>query len=658
MQAQRGASGPAPATAEAEGEPPPAVTPLPMKQMAALTVVLLTESIGGTMLLPFVPRLIADLLSITVEEAGYYSGILVGLFMLGQVVSSKLWGFVSDRYGRKLPLATGLLAGAVAMFFFGYTRSFVACCVLRFLHGIFNGNVLVAKTMIADITDRTNQAKGFALLSITFGVGSLFGPFIGGFLYNPSSKTYLAWLAGGSLRDFFDTYPAFLPSLVICLYTLVSLAACVVVLKESNTHRIRFRDTLLGRTLQQWRGRLAAPSSPAHRGGDVVIVPGVELGSPKATADGAPDAAATPAAAPRYTLTYMGAMRIVALRNITMFYMLLSASDMTFAEILPLWGNAQRRYSGMGLTENTVAVLLLSYSIPSVIANLYFHHVCVCFDNRYIVFLRSALAVYTACTLAIPLGSQMRLTAGYLYVMLLGMGRQIGLSWGYSLIHMLTATTAPVGCVGAAYGISQSMAAATRCVVPFVVAPLFAWSLREGHVFPFNYYLVFLVSAVPTATAVCMSFYFDITRSEDSAESEDSAGEADVVVHDGAKATVLPSHRPPCSGADGGERERVDRDSAYASLVASFCSNPLHDAYVDVSEMERENTLLARERQHRCAAAVAAPVAIATVSAPRTPVVSPRAPLMAEQRRCVVAVDEEELLPPLPPLPPLAPPPR
>lgn len=97
---------------------PPPVTPLPRKQTLALTVVLLSESISFTIVLPFVPRLVAYLMDTTVEEAGYYTGILVGLFMMGQVASCKLWGYVSDTYGRKMPLNVGLVASALAMFFF------------------------------------------------------------------------------------------------------------------------------------------------------------------------------------------------------------------------------------------------------------------------------------------------------------------------------------------------------------------------------------------------------------------------------------------------------------------------------------------------------------------------------------------------------------
>lgn len=606
---------------------PPHVTPLPRKQMTVLAVVLMTESVCGTMLLPFVPRLIAYLKHITVEEAGYYTGILVGLFMLGQVVSSKLWGYMSDTYGRKVPLTTGLLAGAFAMLFFGYTRSFIVCCVLRFLHGFFNGNTLVAKTMIADITDRTNEAQGFALVSITWGVGTLFGPFIGGFLYNPSAKSYLQWLAGGSLRSFFEAHTAFLPSFTIFLYTMVALLLCVFLLRETNMRRKHFNDTKLGRWVNTARSVSGADATAVAAENVVVLTedqtaPGVDAKKPSnidslhdqgdgaAAAMTAPIrnevgdvAAPVPVPAPppvlRHKLSYMQAMRIGALRNVTVFYMLLSASDMTYGEILPLWGNAESGVGGMGLTENAVATLMLSYSIPSIIANLHFHRVCRFFRNEYIIFWRYSLAVYTIATLIIPGGSKMG-GGGYYYVMFLGMARQVGLSWCYSLIHMLTAKAAPLGCVGAAYGISQSCAAATRCAVPFIVAPLFAWTLREGRTFPFDYYLVFLISAIPAATSVLMSFYVQITRGEACVLDFEDVEASENDLYDPRD----PHDRGSTAGDhDGDSSGNEDRGSMYMSSVSSFCTNPLHDTYVNMSELERTNAEVVQDmmRHHQSA---------------------------------------------------------
>ncbi|RNC30150.1 putative transporter, partial [Trypanosoma cruzi] len=168
-------------------------TPLPLKQMFALAVVLLNESFSSTMLLPYVGLLIAHLRNRPAEESGYLSGLMIGVFMFGQVVSGKYWGYLSDKYGRRAPLLVGLLSSGFMMLGFGLGKTVWMCILFRFLHGLFNGNVLVAKTVLADILDETNQAKGFTLVSLTYGFGTLIGPAVGGVLYDPANSNMMQW---------------------------------------------------------------------------------------------------------------------------------------------------------------------------------------------------------------------------------------------------------------------------------------------------------------------------------------------------------------------------------------------------------------------------------------------------------------------------------
>lgn len=111
--------------------------------------------------------------------------------MLGQVISARTWGWISDQYGRRFPLISGLFVSGVIMLIFGFSSSVLMCGICRFFHGLFNGNILVAKTMMADITDKSNQAKGFSFLSLCSGIGFLIGPALGGMLYDPANSSSL-----------------------------------------------------------------------------------------------------------------------------------------------------------------------------------------------------------------------------------------------------------------------------------------------------------------------------------------------------------------------------------------------------------------------------------------------------------------------------------
>ncbi|TPP44550.1 Major Facilitator Superfamily protein [Leishmania donovani] len=208
-------------------------TPLPMNQLIPMTFVLLNESMCSTMLLPFVGLLVAHLKGVSVDEAGYNSGMLIGVFMLGQVLSARMWGWMSDKYGRRFPIISGLFTSGLMMLGFGLSTTVWMCAFFRFMHGLFNGNILVAKTMMADITDKTNAAKGFAFVSLCYGIGVLIGPTLGGMLYDPANSSALRW-AHISKDSIFSRKPALLPSLVIFFYTNLGMLICTFFVMESN----------------------------------------------------------------------------------------------------------------------------------------------------------------------------------------------------------------------------------------------------------------------------------------------------------------------------------------------------------------------------------------------------------------------------------------
>lgn len=45
----------------------------------------------------------------------------------------------------------------------------------RFLNGMLNGNAGVVKSMMVELTDETNMARGFSLIPVTWAVGGTLG---------------------------------------------------------------------------------------------------------------------------------------------------------------------------------------------------------------------------------------------------------------------------------------------------------------------------------------------------------------------------------------------------------------------------------------------------------------------------------------------------
>lgn len=88
-----------------------------------------------------------------------------------------LWGRVSDFHGRK-PILLACSAGlAVAISCFGFSKTFPALVLSKFLEGVFKANKPTVKTALAELSagDKHKMARAFALMPAIYAAGSTTG---------------------------------------------------------------------------------------------------------------------------------------------------------------------------------------------------------------------------------------------------------------------------------------------------------------------------------------------------------------------------------------------------------------------------------------------------------------------------------------------------
>ncbi|RKO89967.1 major facilitator superfamily domain-containing protein, partial [Blyttiomyces helicus] len=196
----------------------------------------LPPSFNGTMLLPFVTFMLNDF-GIPELELGFYSGYMVAAFMAGQFLLSYFWGYLSDVCGRRPILLVGLTGSSLTCLAFGFAPSFGVALVLRFASGAINGIqrfkifLMSCKpsSYLYEITDETNQGKGFSLLGMNRALGLIAGPAVGGFLCLPAQKYPYLFPPG----SFFDCYPYALPCVFGFTISAAGTIAAFFVLKET-----------------------------------------------------------------------------------------------------------------------------------------------------------------------------------------------------------------------------------------------------------------------------------------------------------------------------------------------------------------------------------------------------------------------------------------
>lgn len=195
------------------------------------------------------------------------------LFAFCTFLTILFWGRLSDRIGRLPVLISGLLGVASATCLFGFMQSFIGLVIARCLAGSLNGNVVVIKSILGEITDDSNQGQAFAFLPMAWSSGSVLGyvlamssptqadialsrPMIGGYLANPS-KHYpiLAERFPNLFGDaaIFKTYPYALPCLVGALFPLVGALVAFFFLEETLTPSVRLGPE--PKAVEEIRGR-------------------------------------------------------------------------------------------------------------------------------------------------------------------------------------------------------------------------------------------------------------------------------------------------------------------------------------------------------------------------------------------------------------------
>jgi EmrB/QacA subfamily drug resistance transporter len=190
---------------------------------------------GGLMLVMFLAALdqtiVATALPTIVTDLGGLNHIswVVTAYLLAQTVVTPLYGKLGDMYGRKIVLQTALIIFLIGSALCGLSQNLDELIAFRALQGLGGGGLIVsAQAAIGDVVPPRERGRYTGLFGAVFGLASIAGPLLGGFL-----TTNLSW------RWIFYVN---LPLGVIGLFV---LAATLPSVSERVHHSIDYLGTLL-----------------------------------------------------------------------------------------------------------------------------------------------------------------------------------------------------------------------------------------------------------------------------------------------------------------------------------------------------------------------------------------------------------------------------
>lgn len=152
------------------------------KRLIPIFIVVFVDLLGFSIILPLLPYYARHF-----NATPQMVGILIASYSICQFLASPILGDLSDRYGRRPVLLYSQIGSCLGFVLMGIALNLpnplLWLFVARIIDGLTGGNLTVAQAYISDITRPEERARNFGMIiGVSFGLGFLIGPMLGGFL--------------------------------------------------------------------------------------------------------------------------------------------------------------------------------------------------------------------------------------------------------------------------------------------------------------------------------------------------------------------------------------------------------------------------------------------------------------------------------------------
>ena len=163
--------------------------------------------LGSGIVVPLLP-----LYAQSLGASAFWLGVVFASFPIARILTTPVFGKLSDRKGRKLFIAIGLLAYGVISFGFVWVNTIFQLTSLRFLHGVAGAMILpIAQAYVGDISPPGEEGKWMGYANAAFMGGFGFGPLMGGVITEHLGMDIAFFTMGGLSLLAFATVVFFLP---------------------------------------------------------------------------------------------------------------------------------------------------------------------------------------------------------------------------------------------------------------------------------------------------------------------------------------------------------------------------------------------------------------------------------------------------------------
>ena len=148
------------------------------KVFPPLALSIFSSMLGAGIVLPLLP-----LYAESLGASGIWLGVISAGFFTSNAIFTPIFGRLSDRQGRKLFIAVGLLLYAIISLGFIWANTLLPLALIRFLQGIAGGMILpIAQAYVGDIAPEGKEGTWMGYFNAAFFTGFGIGPLMGGAL--------------------------------------------------------------------------------------------------------------------------------------------------------------------------------------------------------------------------------------------------------------------------------------------------------------------------------------------------------------------------------------------------------------------------------------------------------------------------------------------
>src|SRR4051795_2509162 len=157
--------------------------------VSGLMLVMLLASLDQTIVSTALPTIVGELGGLQ------HLSWVVTAYLLAVTVVTPLYGKLGDLYGRKRVLQGALTLFLIGSALCGLAHSMTELIAFRAIQGLGGGGLMVsAQAAIGDVVPPRERGKWSGLFGAVFGVSSVAGPLIGGFLTTHASWRWIFYV--------------------------------------------------------------------------------------------------------------------------------------------------------------------------------------------------------------------------------------------------------------------------------------------------------------------------------------------------------------------------------------------------------------------------------------------------------------------------------